>query len=149
MCCCAISHESFKIWFWKLVFQHHFIKLCPHDLLSFGVLKLHVTNHNGHQFTIGRIVHMTSFSYLINNTLHMIKHDPNILQIPCKLHQCDEACSTSHAIYQPLENENLLFYNLSWEITLLDVIIIILRLQFKDVINIITLKQCLKETMKL
>ncbi len=122
------SHESFIIWFWKPMLQHCLIKLCPHDLLNFSVLKLHVTNHNGHQFTIGRIVHMTSCSCLINHTLHMIKHNPNVLQILCKLHSCDEACSTPLAIYRHLENESLLFYNLYCEITFLDVVIMTLGL---------------------
>jgi len=39
---------------------------------------------------------------------HMIKHDPNILQIPYKLHLCDKARSIPHTIYRHLENENLL-----------------------------------------
>jgi hypothetical protein len=71
-----------------------------------------------------------------NNTFHMIKHDPNVLRIPRMLHSCDKVCSTPHTIYQHLENENLLSYNLFWETTLLDVVIGIIKLQFKDVINI-------------
>ncbi len=31
---------------------------------------------------IGRIVHMTNHSCLANNTFHVIKHDPIVLQIP-------------------------------------------------------------------
>jgi hypothetical protein len=106
---CDISHESFKIQFWKLV-QHHLIKLCPHDLLSFSVLKLHVTNHNGHHFIISKIVHMRSHSCPTINMLHMIKHDPSVLQIPYRLHLRDKASSTPHTIYQHLENENLMSY---------------------------------------
>jgi hypothetical protein len=41
---CIINHESLEIRFWKPVFQHRLIKLCPHDLLSFSVFKLHITN---------------------------------------------------------------------------------------------------------
>jgi hypothetical protein len=149
MCCYAISHEYFKIWFWKPMFQYCLIKLCPHDLLRFGVLKPHVTNHNGHQFTIGRIVYMTSCRYLTNNMFHMIKHDLKVVQIPCKLHSCDEARSTPHAIYRHLENESLLFYNLCCEITFLDVVITTLGLQFKDAINLITPKHSLKEVTRL
>jgi hypothetical protein len=33
-------------------------------------------------FQIGRIVHMTNHSCLAINMLHVIKHDPIILQIP-------------------------------------------------------------------
>jgi hypothetical protein len=66
------NHESFQIWFWKPMLQHCLIKLCPHELLNFDVLKLHVTNHNNHHFIIERIIHMTSHSCLANNTLHMI-----------------------------------------------------------------------------
>jgi len=116
--------------------SYHLIKLCPHDLLNFDVLKLHVTNCNGHHFTINRIIHMTSHHCPTNNTFHMIKHDPNIPWIPYRLHLHDKARSTPHTIYRHLENENLLSYNLFWEATLLDIIIAIIRLQFKDAINI-------------
>ncbi len=112
------------------------IKLCPHDLLNFNVFKLHVTNHNGHHFTINNIIHMTSHCCPTNNTFHMIKHDPNVLQIPCRLHSHDKACSTPRTIYRHFENENLLSYNLFWEITLLEVVMATIRLQFKDAINI-------------
>ncbi len=69
----AISHESLEIQFWKPMLQHHFIKLYPCDLLSFGFLNLHVTNCNGHHFIIGKIVHMTKhYSYLAKQH---ISHD--------------------------------------------------------------------------
>jgi hypothetical protein len=134
---CDISHESFKFWFWKLV-QHHLIKFFPHDLLSFSVLKLHVTNRNGHHFTIRKIVHMKSHSCSTINTLHMIKHDPSVLQIPYRLHLRDKASSITHIVYQHLENENLMYYNLFSKTTFLNVVIMTLGLQFKDVINIAT-----------
>jgi hypothetical protein len=81
---------------------------------------------------------MTSHSCPISNTLHVIKHDPNVLQIPSKLHLHDETHSTPHTIYRHFENENLLSYNLTWESTLLDVNITTLGFQFKDGINITT-----------
>jgi hypothetical protein len=76
---CVINQESFEIRFWKPMLQHGLIKLCPHDLLSLSVLKLHVTNCNGHHFTINKIIHMISHSCLTSNMLHMIKDDPSIL----------------------------------------------------------------------
>ncbi len=118
--------------------QHHFIKFFPHKLLNFDVLILHITNNYGQHFTINTIIHMTSHSCPTNNTLHMIKHDPNILQIPCRLHLCDEADSILDTIYGHLENEHLLSINSLWETTFLDVIIPILGLQLKYVINIAT-----------
>jgi hypothetical protein len=36
----------------------------------------------------------------------MIQHDPNVLQIPSKLHLHDKVHSTPHAIYRHLENES-------------------------------------------
>jgi hypothetical protein len=69
--------------------------------------------------------------------LHMIKHDPSILQIPYMLHSCDKR-STPHTIYGHLENEHLLSKNLSREASLLDVVISTLEIQFKDVINVTT-----------
>ncbi len=135
---CIINHKSLEIWFWKIMLLHHVIELFPHYLLSLHVLKLYVTNLNGCHFTICRIIHMTSHSCPTSHTLHMIKHDPNILQIPYRLHSCDKTCSTPHIIYGHLENEHLSSKNLSREATLLDVVILILRLQFKDVINVTT-----------
>jgi hypothetical protein len=55
---------------------------------------------------------MTSHSYPISNMFRMTKHDPSILQIPCRLHLGDEANSTPNTIYQHLENEHLLYMNL-------------------------------------
>jgi len=83
------------------------------------------------------VVHVTSHNCPTNNTLHMIKHDPSVLQIPFTLHSHDGVCSIPHAIYQHFENENLLSYNLTWK-ALLDVITVTFGLQFKDVINIDT-----------
>jgi hypothetical protein len=68
----------------------------------------------------------------------MIKHDPSIWQIPCKLHACDKTHSTPHTIYGHLKNEHLLSKNMSRETTFLDVVILTLELQFKDAINITT-----------
>jgi hypothetical protein len=65
-------------------------------------------------------------------------HDPSVLQIPCWFHLCDKVHSTPDTIYQHLENEHLFSMNLSWETTLLDVIILILGLQLKYAINIAT-----------
>jgi hypothetical protein len=81
---------------------------------------------------------MTSHSCPTSHTLHMIKHDLNILEIPYMLHSCDKTHSTPHTIYGHLENEHLFSKNLSKEVTFLDVIISTLRLQFKDVINVTT-----------
>jgi len=96
---CIINHESFETWFWKTMFQHRFIKFCPHDLLNFNVLKLHVTNHYGHHFTISKTMNMANHNYLASNMLHIIKHDPRVLQIPYRLHLCEKAHFTPHTIY--------------------------------------------------
>ncbi len=66
---------------------------------------------------------MKSHSCPTINMFHMIKHDPNILQIPYRLHLHDKASSTPDNIYQHLENENLMSYNLFSKTTLLNVVI--------------------------
>jgi hypothetical protein len=91
---------------------------------------------------------MTSHNCPTNHMLHMIKHDPNILQIPYKLHSCDKIHSIPHTIYGHLENEHLLSKNLSKEITLLDVVISTFRLQFKDVIIVTTTWTMLEKNNK-
>jgi hypothetical protein len=70
----------------------------------------------------------------------MIKHDPSILQIPYRLHLCDEANYTLDTIYRHFENEHLLSMNLSWEATFLDVVILTFGLQLKYAINIAPLE---------
>jgi hypothetical protein len=109
----------------------------------------HVTNRNGHHFAIGRIIHITNHSYPTNRMFHMIKYDPSILQIPCKLHSCDKTCSAPHTIYGHLENEHLLSKNLSKEATPLDVVISTLGFQFKDVINVTTIRMMFERNNKL
>jgi hypothetical protein len=47
------------------MFQHCFIKFCPHKSLSFNVFRLHITNNYDQDFTIDKIVHMTSHSSLL------------------------------------------------------------------------------------
>ncbi len=81
---------------------------------------------------------MISHGCLTNNTFHMIKHDPHVLRIPCRLHSCDKVDSTLDTTYRHLGNEHLSSMNLSWETTLLDVVISTLGLQFKYDINIVT-----------
>jgi len=81
---------------------------------------------------------MTNDTCLVNNMLHMIKHDPNVMQIPYRLHSCDQAHSIPHTVYKHFENENLISYNLSWKTTLLNIVITTFGLQCKDVINITT-----------
>jgi hypothetical protein len=81
---------------------------------------------------------MISHSCPTSHALHMIKHDPSILQFPYRLHSCDKTRSTPHIIYEHLENEHLLIKNLFREATLMDVVMSTLRLQFKDAINVPT-----------
>jgi hypothetical protein len=99
---------SFKIGFWKPMFQHGFINLYPHKSLNFNVLRLHITNYYDHHFTIGRMVHMISHNCLIINIFHMIKHDPSVMQISCKLHSCDKADFIPDIIYRHLKNKHIL-----------------------------------------
>jgi hypothetical protein len=128
---------------------HRVIELFPHYLLNFHVLRLHVTNRNGHHFVVGRIIHITNYSYPTNRMFHMIKYDPSILQIPCKLHSCDKTCFAPHIIYGHLENEHLLSNNLSKEATPLDIVISTLGFQFKDVINVTTIRIMFERNNKL
>jgi hypothetical protein len=51
------------------------------------------------------------------------------------LHLCDKVDSIPDTIYQHLEKKHLLSMSLSWEATLLNVVISTLGLQFKDAIN--------------
>ncbi len=144
---CVINHESFEIQFRKAMLLHRVIELCPHYLLNLHVFILHVTNHNGHHFAIGQIVHMTNHSCLTNHMLHMIKHAPSILQVPERLHVCDNTHTTPHTIYGHLENEQLLSKNLFKEVAFLDIVIWTFGFQFKD-INVTTAWMMLERNNK-
>jgi hypothetical protein len=100
---CVINNESFEIGFWKPMLQHCFINFFPRKSLSFNVFKMHITKWYGQHFTIHKIIHMTSHSCLAINTLHMIKHDPSVLQIPYRLHWCGKVDSIPDTIYRHLE----------------------------------------------
>jgi hypothetical protein len=136
---CTISHESLKIWFWKPVLQHCFIKLCP--MICWSLVSSNCMSQIAMVVTlqIGRIVHMTNHSCPTINMLHVIKHDPTILQIPCR--------SCIHVIrLAPLPTPfidilkmNTFCQAKTFEPTLLNEVIMTLRLQFKDAINIATL----------
>jgi hypothetical protein len=78
---CTISHESFEIKFGNPCFNIvslNFIHINHWASMSLDCISQKIY---GHHFTIGRIVHMASHNCPISNTFHMIKHDPNILQI--------------------------------------------------------------------
>jgi hypothetical protein len=70
--------------------------------------------------------------------LHMIKHDPSVVQISSKLHLHDEAIPLPTPFIDILKMKTFLSYNLTWELTFLDVIIITLGLQINNVIYIAT-----------
>jgi hypothetical protein len=67
---------------------------------------------------------MASHGWPPNNTLHMVKHNPRILQNLLQA-ACYQTCSTTNPMYQHFENENLIAKNLTWETTFLYVIITI------------------------
>jgi hypothetical protein len=91
---------------------------------------------------------MTNHNYPANNMFYMVKHDPSVLQIPCRLHSCDKVNSIPNTIYQHLENEHILSMNLSWEATLLEVINPTFGLQLKYAINITTSLMMLERSKK-
>ncbi len=108
------------------MFENYAIKLCPHDLLCFSVFSLHVTNCNGHDFAISRIINMIGHHCPTDDSLHMVKHDPRVIQIALGLHLCNKPNSVPNPIDRHLEKKDLLTRYLAWEVTFLDEIIMIL-----------------------
>jgi hypothetical protein len=93
--------------------EHCVVKLCPHDLLCFGVFLLHVTNCNGHDFAISWIINMASH-HCLNNDMHdMVKHNPKVFQFTAWLHSYNKRHSTPNPIDRHLENGDLLTINLA------------------------------------
>jgi hypothetical protein len=54
--CECIIQQFFEVWFEMAMFDHCVIELCTHDLLRFGVFRLHVANNNGHDLIMSRII---------------------------------------------------------------------------------------------
>ncbi len=136
ICLCIIHHESLKVGFNIPVFEHCAIELCPHDLLCFGVFRLHVTNYNGHHFAISWIINMTDHGCPTNDSLHMVKHDPRVFQITFKVHSCNKPNSAPNLVDRHLEKKNFLTRYLAWETTFLNKIVTTFGLQLKDVVNV-------------
>jgi hypothetical protein len=63
----------------------------------------------------------------------MVKHNPRILTISFGLHSSDYTCSTPYPINQHLEKKIFLPKNLAKKTTFLDVIVMTLGFQLKNV----------------
>jgi len=83
---CIICHEPFEIGVYKTKHEHHVVRFCSYDTLSFCGFILHVTNCNGEHFVVHRVINMTNHGDPFLNMLDMIKHQPTIMQITTRLH---------------------------------------------------------------
>lgn len=72
ICLHIVHHESLKVGFNIPMFELYAIEFCSHDLLCFGVFRLHVTNYNGHHFAISWIINMAGHGCPTSDLLHMV-----------------------------------------------------------------------------
>jgi hypothetical protein len=126
------------------MFEHCVIELSPHDLLCFHVFKLNVANWNGHDFAISWIINMAGHHCPTSNLLHMIIHDPRVLYIAFGLHLCTKSHSTPNPVNEHLEMNDLLTKYFTHETTFFDEIVMTLRLQLKDIVNVTSTQMLLE-----
>ncbi len=81
ICLGTIRHEPFENGRIQPFLLNNCVQLPPHNALHFGVLKLHVIDCNRHDLIIDQVINMTSHGHPSLNTLYVIEHHPNILQI--------------------------------------------------------------------
>ena len=93
----AICHKSFEIRVFHSVAMHDSIQAPPKLYLNFCVLQLHITHCNGHYLLLLRVIHVAGHRGPVLHALDVVKHQPRIVQVPCRLHPPYEVHSTSRS----------------------------------------------------
>jgi hypothetical protein len=75
----------------------------PKKALRRDILRLHITYCNSHNPAVGQVIDMESHGCPPLDTLDMVKHDPNILQITVWLHSPDKVNSRPRAHLEHLK----------------------------------------------
>ena len=92
------------------------IKILLENYLSIHVLKLEVVARNGHDALIGPIVNVARHGGPTGDTLDMVKHNPCILKVTCRLHLPHQVDTTPRANFEHLEDKDLVrLITLTWE----------------------------------
>jgi hypothetical protein len=107
ICLGIICHEPFENGHIQPFIFNNCIHLPPDNTLCFSVLKLHVIDCNCHDL-IDRVINVTNHSRPSLNTLYVIKHHRNILQIITKLHSLNQIESKGNSIGGHFEQINFL-----------------------------------------
>jgi len=123
ICFCIIRHEPLENKCTQPFILNNYIKLLPHNALSFCVFRLHVTNHNHHDFIINQVVNMIGHDHPSLNTFYTIEHHPRILQIVTQLHSLNQIESRRNSSDGHLEQINLLPNLLTKKIVVLNIVI--------------------------
>jgi hypothetical protein len=118
---CTVRHEAFEVGILDAVLCHEIVEFSPHDTLDLRVLRLHVTDGDGHDLAIRCIVHVTRDCGPFFDMLDMVKHEPSVLEISSWLHVLDEVHTTSRFVFQHLEDVHLVLA-LIWKDVGLDVL---------------------------
>lgn len=78
----------------------------------------------------------------------MIIHDPRVLYIAFGLHLCTKSHSTPNPVNEHLEMNDLLTKYFTHETTFFDEIVMTLRLQLKDIVNVTSTQMLLEWSNK-
>jgi hypothetical protein len=117
----TVRHEAFEVGILHAVLCHEIVEFSPHDTLDLRVLRLHVTDGNGHDLAIRCIVHVTRHCGPFLDMLDMVKYESSVLEISSWLHALDEVHTTSRSVYQHLEDVHLILA-LTWKDVGVDVL---------------------------
>jgi hypothetical protein len=117
----TVRHEAFEVGILDAILCHEIVEFSLPDTLDLRVLRLHVIYGDGHDLAIRCIIHMTRHCGPLFDMLDMVKHEPSVLEISSWLHVLDEVHTTSRAVFQHLEDVDLVLA-LTWKDVGMDVL---------------------------
>jgi hypothetical protein len=100
------------------------------NALSFCVFRLHVINHNCHDFITNQVINVTGHGHPSLNTIYITKHHPCILEIIIQLHPSNQIKSRWNSIDKHLEHINLMPNLLTRKTYFLNIVVTRQCLQF-------------------
>jgi hypothetical protein len=111
----TIRHEAIEMWLWDSMPNYDMVEVMSKKHLSIFVLKLEVTASNGHDVLVCPVVYVASHGGPLGHSLDMVRHDPNMLEIPTRLHAPNQINPTIGANLERFEDDDFVrLVTLAW-----------------------------------
>lgn len=105
---CIVRHEAFEMRLGDSMPSFDVVEVMPKKHLCILVFELEVGANNGHDTLVGLVVYVASHGGPFGHALYMIRHDPNILEIPAWVHEPNQINPTIGAYLKYLEEKDFL-----------------------------------------